>query len=100
MRCGTSCWLAGDLGAVRDAEVLRERLMATASRLPEADREPGRRVAARLDDAVSAARQRLLTTMREPRYVALLDRLVEAGRSPALGPDTPSAGRVTSSPAW
>jgi CHAD domain-containing protein len=86
-------WLAGDLGAVRDAEVLRERLMATASRLPEADREAGRRVAARLDEAVSAARQRLLTTMREPRYVALLDRLVEAGRSPALGPDTERRAR-------
>jgi CHAD domain-containing protein len=67
--------------------------MATTSRLPEADREAGRRVAARLDDAVSAARQRLLTTMREPRYVALLDRLVEAGRSPALGPDTERRAR-------
>jgi CHAD domain-containing protein len=41
--------LAGDLGAVRDADVLAARLEATAGRLPEGAREAGaRRVLPRL----------------------------------------------------
>lgn len=79
-------WLGGELGAVRDAEVLRDRLQATARRLPPPDAEAGGRVVARLDYDVRECRERLLATMREERYVALLDRLVEAAARPLLRP--------------
>jgi CHAD domain-containing protein len=77
-------WLGGELGRVRDAEVLADRLAATSSRLPEADREGGRAIAATLTADVDEARADLLAALRDPRYVALLDRLVEAARAPAL----------------
>jgi CHAD domain-containing protein len=77
-------WLAAELGMVRDAEVLADRLQATAARLPAGDVEAGRHVADRLVAGVDGARERLLAALREPRYVALLDRLVEAAHAPAL----------------
>jgi CHAD domain-containing protein len=77
-------WLAAELGSVRDAEVLAERLQATAARLPAGDVEAGRHVADRLVEGVAGARDGLLAALREPRYVALLDRLVEAAHHPAL----------------
>ena len=77
-------WLAAELGTVRDAEVLAERLQATAARLPAADVEEGRHAADRLVTAVAGAHGGLLTSLREPRYVALLDRLVDAAHHPAL----------------
>ena len=77
-------WLAAELGAVRDAEVLAERLQGTASRLPAGDVEAGRHVADELVGGVAGARERLLAALHEPRYVALLDRLVEAAHAPGL----------------
>ena len=77
-------WLAAELGTVRDAEVLAERLQATAARLPAADVEEGRHVADRLVTAVASAHGGLLASLREPRYVALLDRLVDAAHHAAL----------------
>jgi CHAD domain-containing protein len=79
-------WLGGELGAVRDAEVLRDRLRATAGRLPPADAEAAGQVVGRLEDAVRETRERLLDTMGTERYVALLDRLVEAAARPSLLP--------------
>ena len=77
-------WLAAELGTVRDAEVLADRLHATAARLPAGDVEAGRHVADRLVEGVAGARDGLLAALHEPRYVALLDRLVEAAHHPAL----------------
>jgi CHAD domain-containing protein len=77
-------WLGAELGRVRDAEVLADRLAATASRLPGDDVASGRSVAASAAGGVEDARAELLAAIREPRYVALLDRLVEAARAPAL----------------
>ena len=86
-------WLGGELGRVRDAEVLADRLTATASRLPEADAESGRAIAAVLASGVEGARAELLAAIREPRYVALLDRLVSAARAPALTADADAPAR-------
>lgn len=77
-------WLAGELGPVRDAEVLRDRLVESARSLPEPDREGALAVVAPLSVEVGRARRRLLAAMRGRRYTDLLDRLVEAARQPAL----------------
>ncbi|HEX2047204.1 MAG TPA: CYTH and CHAD domain-containing protein [Acidimicrobiales bacterium] len=77
-------WLARALGAVRDADVLLERLRRQAATLPEAD--PGglaplfRRLAKERDQA----RAELLEALHSPRYVALVERLVEAAHQPPL----------------
>jgi CHAD domain-containing protein len=77
-------WLAAELGTVRDAEVLAERLQATATRLPAADVEAGRHVADQLVAGVAGTRDQLLAALHDPRYVALLDRLVDAAHNPVL----------------
>ncbi|TMB91145.1 MAG: CHAD domain-containing protein [Chloroflexi bacterium] len=77
-------WLGGELGPVRDAEVLRDRLVESARSLLEIDRESALAVVAPLAADVRVARRRLLAAMRTRRYRDLLDRLVEAARAPAL----------------
>lgn len=79
-------WLAHALGAARDAEVLRARLLATAAADPlvplfgasvariDAD------LAARHEDALAAVDK----AMCEPRYHHLLDALLDAARAPRL----------------
>ena len=81
---GEARWLAGLLGTVRDAEVLRDRLRANADGLPDADRRVGRALTQRLEDARARARDTLLAARREPRFVALASLLVEAAQAPEL----------------
>jgi len=83
-------WLGSELGAVRDAEVLAARLRRTIQTLPVLDQDRGLRIVAELDAEFVAARARLLGVLRLPRYVALLDRIVEATRLPVLW-DGPAA---------
>ena len=73
-------WLGGSLGAVRDLDVLIERL-----------RREGADLAPRLDGLLAAlerrrrrARTALLADLSSPRYVELLDRLVDAANEPKL----------------
>jgi len=86
-------WLAGLLGAVRDADVLLERLQGHLAALPEADAKAGRRLLAGLEERREADRKRLLAAMGEPRYITLLDDLVAAAGAPQLlpGADRPAA---------
>jgi inorganic triphosphatase YgiF len=81
-------WLGQELGAVRDLDVLGERLRASGEGL--GGLEPLFRV---LEDRHSRAREQLLEGLRSPRYVALVDALVEANGSPAVTADAwqPSA---------
>ena len=65
-------WLAGELGAARDLEVLIERL----------DPPPGIRTV--LDERQAAALERGAEALRSPRYVELVSRLVEAARTPPV----------------
>ena len=86
-------WIADLLGEVRDAEVLLARLLDRAADLPTEDRTAAERLTGRLRDRRAGLRGRLLAAMRSDRYTALLDRLVEAAREPALAPeaDAPSS---------
>ena len=77
-------WLGERLGAVRDADVLLERLGYEADLLPDEDRETARKLLGRLEDDRSDARAELLDAMRGRRYLVLLDRLVDAAREPVL----------------
>jgi CHAD domain-containing protein len=77
-------WIAGMLGAVRDADVLVARLTENARSLATADRDHADVLLKRLADARVDARTMLLDALRSPRYLALLDRLVDAARAPHL----------------
>ena len=77
-------WLASELGAVRDAEVLHDRLRALTPALPAADLRPASQLVAQLAAAVETARGRLLESMATQRYFDLLDRLVDAAARPLL----------------
>jgi CHAD domain-containing protein len=88
-------WLGGELGAVRDAEVLDERLHGRVERLPQDDRPSAERLLEGLDRRRDETREHLLASMREPRYVALLDALVEAATVPAVLPEVADAPAAT-----
>jgi CHAD domain-containing protein len=77
-------WLAGLLGEVRDGDVLLERLRERASALSGPDQDAVEPVLASLNEARNASLVELLEALRGPRYIALLDRLVEAANAPAL----------------
>lgn len=77
-------WLGASLGAVRDLDVLVERLGTQISALPEQDRPAGGRLVGRLGAARSVARERMLADLRSPRYLALLEALVAAAADPAV----------------
>jgi len=72
------------LGAVRDTEVLRDRLRSREPSLPEGDRKGLDELVTSLEMGRDEAREQLLEAIREPTYVALLDELVEAAREPRV----------------
>jgi CHAD domain-containing protein len=76
--------LGTDLGAVRDTEVMLDRLRTRIERLPAADQEAAKPIVHRLLQRWDAERRTLRDALRAPRYAELLDRLVEAAREPAL----------------
>jgi CHAD domain-containing protein len=80
-------WIADELGTVRDNDVMMQRLRSGVAALPESDRPPAERLLGSLEDAQAAARARLLQSLRDDRYVALLERLVRAAQAPALLPE-------------
>ena len=75
-------WLGGELGAVRDLEVLRARLRGRVDLLPPVDRRSAEALVDRLDRTHAETRDRLLAAMREPRYTRVLDALVTAADAP------------------
>ena len=79
-------WLAGALGAVRDADVLLDRLRGTAARVPDSDRRVADGVLIGLEVDRDAARAVLLEVLDSRRYHELIERLQEAARAPALTP--------------
>ncbi len=76
--------LGGELGAVRDAEVLRDRLRHRIDELDAADRDAGARLLEGLDTRREQARDRLLSTFRATAYTSLLDELVDAANEPLV----------------
>jgi CHAD domain-containing protein len=76
--------VADALGAVRDADVLLERLRSRIARLREDDRPEAERLVATLESEREGHRRALLDLLAGDSYRALLDRLVEGARSPQL----------------
>jgi CHAD domain-containing protein len=77
-------WLGGELGTVRDGDVLVERLHGHAAQLPDEQHLVVERVIAKRAAERDDAHNELLESYRSSRYVELLDRLVQATREPAL----------------
>jgi CHAD domain-containing protein len=80
-------WLAMGLGAVRDREVLLERLRERAKGLPASDQRSAASLLKVLEVEIESLRKKLLTELGSVRYVDLLERLVLAAHSPATLPD-------------
>jgi CHAD domain-containing protein len=80
-------WIAMSLGAVRDSEVLLERLRERAASLPASDARSAASLLGLFDAEIAAMRKRLLADLASTRYVDLLERLVAAAHAPATLPD-------------
>lgn len=80
-------WLAMGLGAVRDREVLLERLRERASSLPAADLRSANSLLHILEVEIDTLRKKLLAELGSVRYIDLLERLVAAAHSPATLPE-------------
>ena len=81
---GELAWLADELGRVRDAEVLRDRLRDRAMSLPADDVRVASGIIRRLADEVDGGREKLVVALRSDRYFKLLDMLVEGARNPVV----------------
>ena len=75
-------WLAGELGGVRDRDVLRVRLEAQIATLPSRDAEAADTVLGRLAAERGEAASRAVAALDSQRYLELLDRLVDASAHP------------------
>ena len=80
-------WLALGLGAVRDQEVLLERLRERAKSLPANDLRSALGVLRLLEVDIEGLRKKLLEDLDSTRYIGLLERLVAAAHAPATSPD-------------
>ena len=87
-------WLGDVFGAVRDADVLFERLEAKVQLLPDVDRAPAKRILDHLRSDEARGREQLLRALRSERYDALLDRLVGAAARPRFLPRVDGADDV------
>jgi len=86
-------WLAGLLGAVRDADVLLAGLQRDLEQLPGADAATGQRLLRRLVTARAAEHRELLAAMDQARYGDLLSDLVAAAAAPEVLPDAVQPAR-------
>jgi CHAD domain-containing protein len=79
-------WFGAELGAVRDVEVLRERLTLHAGLLSDAQAAAAGNAIRRLEADHTIARTDLLRALRQPRYAQLHRALHEALTTPRLAP--------------
>lgn len=77
-------WLGAALGEVRDADVLSASIVAASVGLPEIDQIESLALQHQLADERRAAYQRLLSVLRTPEYVTLLDQLIVLAASPPV----------------
>lgn len=86
-------WLGDALGSVRDADVLLDQLRADARQLGEIDHQPAAHLLVTLEADRCRAQRTLGEVLDSPRYLALLDSLVDAANVPCLTPlaETPAA---------
>lgn len=83
-------WLADALGAVRDLDVLLERLRRRADSLDGAERAAFERLTSGLADEHARDRQKLVVVLDSDRYAYLVDRLVAAVQAPPWSSSTDS----------
>lgn len=81
-------WLGHELGAVRDADVLGQRLTKRFEMLSEVDRPACEALLQHVWNRRQEARHRLLASLSSDRYVELLDRLFDATENPRLVDET------------
>jgi CHAD domain-containing protein len=77
-------WLTSELGAVRDIEVMRDRLRGHAEQLAPSEADMVGPVLRRLDADREGARTALLASMRSGRYTQLRAALSEGAQRPRL----------------
>lgn len=77
-------WLGGEVGHVRDADVLGGRLLAMSRSLPPTDRGDADHLLQQLSREREQHRVAALTALRSERYLALVDKLVEAAATPPV----------------
>jgi len=75
-------WLGGELGAVRDLEVMRDRLQSHAASLPDPEAESARHAVARLASETELARARIIAALGSTRYAAARAAMLEAADHP------------------
>ncbi len=80
-------WLAMSLGAVRDREVLLDRLRKSAESLPASDTRSATALLQQLSGDIESLRQKLAADLDSDRYVDLLEQLVQAAHSPVTTPE-------------
>ena len=80
-------WLALSLGAVRDREVLLERLRERAKSLPASDLRSATSLLHLLEVEIDGLRDKLAIDLDSQRYIDLLENLVTAAHSPVTRPE-------------
>ena len=80
-------WLGLALGAVRDREVLLERLKERSNGLPAHDQRAADSLLSILEGEIEDLRKKLIADLDSARYIELLERLVAAAQAPATLPD-------------
>jgi CHAD domain-containing protein len=89
-------WLAMGLGAVRDREVLLERLRDRTKSLPPNDQRSAESLLHLLEVEIDALRKKLIEDLDSLRYIDLLENLVAAAHAPKTMPeaDQPAAAAL------
>jgi len=80
-------WLALALGAVRDREVLLERLRERARSLPASDQRSAAALLHTLGLEIESLRKKLYADLDSTRYIDVLEQLVAAAHSPKCTPE-------------
>ncbi len=91
-------WLGMALGAVRDREVLLERLRERAKSLPESDARSAASLLRILELEIESLRKKLQSDLDSQRYIDLLERLVAAAHAPMTTLDADQQASVVLSP--
>ncbi len=80
-------WLGLALGAVRDREVLLDRLHERAKGLPPHDLRATESLLSILEKEITDLRKKLIADLDSARYIELLERMVNAAVAPVTVPD-------------
>jgi CHAD domain-containing protein len=88
-------WLADDLGRVRDADVLLDRLRATINKHPELSTDGAQGVLKALERQRSGDNRTLRRHLDQRRADHLLDQLVQAAQDPTIRPEADAPARDT-----